>query len=59
MPKYEDIEVPDAKVYSSKEIDDMIGKRCIIHNRIIKDGRYGLWCGGKDEEGRWCEGIIE
>lgn len=35
----------------------LIGKACPKHpNRIIKEGRYGLWCGAKDEMDRWCDG---
>ena len=33
----------------------IIGKPCPYHpNRVVKDGKWGIWCGGKDELGRWC-----
>ena len=44
-----------------KQHDDFlkaqIGKECQFHpGRIIKDGKWGNWCGGKTEVGTWCEG---
>ena len=33
-----------------------IGKSCTEHpNHILKDGKYGLWCGVKTAFG-WCNG---
>lgn len=35
----------------------LVGKPCPIHpNRRIMNGTHGLWCGSKDEKGRWCDG---
>lgn len=34
----------------------LIGKPCPVHNRTLKEGRYGLYCGAKDEFGTWCNG---
>jgi hypothetical protein len=37
-------------------LDSQIGKTCIKHGTIIKQGKYGNWCGQKDDLGRWCAG---
>lgn len=47
--------------YTQKELDAWakyeIGKPCLKHpDRIMKKGKYGPWCGGKDELGNWCDG---
>lgn len=35
----------------------LLGKRCPKHpNNVVKRGHYDLWCGMKDELGRWCNG---
>ncbi len=46
--------------YTRKEIDAwdeyLLGKDCPVHpNAKIKQGKYGLWCGIKTENG-WCNG---
>lgn len=35
---------------------NQVGKPCEKHGSIIKDGKYGYWCGNKDELGHWCTG---
>ena len=40
----------------NKCLDEQIGQRCNKHHTIIKRGKYGNWCGTKDEFGRYCEG---
>lgn len=37
-------------------LDSQVGKPCEKHGTLIKKGKYGNWCGRKDEAGRWCEG---
>lgn len=53
----------EAKHYRIGELEEKIkeevGKTCIKHNKTIKQGRYGNWCGGKDSLGRWCPGYTE
>ena len=44
-----------------QDIDNWVkyltNKPCPIHpNKTIKNGKWGLWCGEKDEFGRWCDG---
>jgi len=35
----------------------IVGKPCQDHpDRIVKMGKFGLWCGAKDELGTWCHG---
>lgn len=35
----------------------LIGKPCPAHpNNIIRQGKWDLWCGMKDEFGTWCNG---
>ena len=35
----------------------LLGKSCPNHpNSIIKKGKYGLWCGNKNDYGSWCDG---
>lgn len=36
-----------------------IGKLCDEHQRVIKRGKYGNFCGGKDKYGRWCTGVVK
>lgn len=33
-----------------------VGQLCTKHGTVIKTGKYGKWCGSKDELGRWCTG---
>lgn len=36
-----------------------IGKPCRKHPEyIVKNGKYGNWCGAKDDLGRWCNGSM-
>ncbi len=35
----------------------ILHKPCPIHpNKLIKSGRWGNWCGEKDNLGRYCDG---
>ncbi len=34
----------------------LTGRPCLIHGSKLKNGRYGLWCGYRDELGNWCNG---
>jgi len=47
-------------IISEKEhnqfLKDQIGKPCKLHGTTIKKGKYGNWCGQKDEFGYWCMG---
>lgn len=37
--------------------DYLIGKPCPIHpDRTIKQGKWDIWCGAKDEFNTWCNG---
>lgn len=37
--------------------EHLVGKACPIHTgRLIRNGKFGLWCGAKDDFGRWCDG---
>jgi hypothetical protein len=37
--------------------DYLVGKQCPLHpHRIIKEGKWGLYCGEKDKFGVWCNG---
>lgn len=51
-----------SKIYAlgefENQVENEIGKQCKIHNRPIKNGRFGNWCGGKDKYGRWCSGEV-
>jgi len=45
---------PDANIHKTGEKGDI----CILHNKTIKSGKYGNYCGTKELTGRWCQGWV-